>query len=726
MSDNTKKEAPTVKEELNALIQVFKDPDEQESFEKYQKVLDKVTFDQSLFGIKHFGIGEQGTIHRKLRHCLLHYDGKQHTLLEAKGGVKKTLNKVKLENLKIKKLKQTIIDLKRGIKNYQDDISIEEAKIKIDMITDKIEKYQRELKQQYKLIKDAKTQVDVYKEEIERLIPLVEQDGRTFEEAESDYWKFRFVRDAECEVKAKTLGIDKGVMQSISQLPQSTQEEIVREINKIPKQLQGGGVPYEFAYKRLEEGNKAQMLGIGEHQVNDPTQPDIVIGCLKRNEQDVCVTDAENMLVIPGELNHVIDYLWGHSADTGRNMVIQRAMEVGSRYVFFIDDDTLVPRNALAILYSELKKYDRNDDKENQVVPAAIAGHYYKKTLPLESSHLYVMNGKTIPIRPEDLDGSSDIPIINCDGILAAGCMLIDLEKCKKFNMTLPYFMELRAADGDMVGTDDIHFTRKVYDHNLTCLLHTGIKCLHIDKKHKKVYGIRGEDPYAVNDINIFLKKPDSEKKIIIGVPFREGDGPENMSTKFNDINTPRGYALEAIMPKGLKVADARNEIVKEALLQDSDYVFFMDDDVKIPSEVLVELLKLDLDIVACPYPLKQDGYTEAILMKTDKGNVVSLDDYLKEVPTEYENGLMTCNWVITMGCTLIKTEVFKCMREPWFFESYRDNDKGTLITEDAYFTEKAIMSGFTPHIATQFPCCHVDREKDIIYGKPSPVGYAE
>ncbi len=719
MSDDTKKET-TASEELNAMVKVFQDGNEKESFEKYQKTLDKVTFDQSLYGIKHFGIGEQGTIHRKLRHCLLHYDGKQHTLLESENGVNKTLNKIKLQEVKIKRAKLDNDNMNAGRTPLTpaQELDIEANDIKIDMADGEIEKLQRGLKQQYKLIKDAKTQVEVYEKEIERLLPLIEADGRSFEEAEDDYWKMRFVRDAECDVKAKALGVDKGVIQSISQLPQSTQEEIVREINKIPPQLQGGGVPYEFAYKRLEEGGGSQMLAIGESKVNNPTAPDIVIGCLKRSEEDVCVTDVENMLVIPGELNHTVDYVWGHAADTGRNMVIARALEAEARYVFFIDDDTLLPRNALAMLLAELKKYDRNTDDETQVIPSAIAGHYYKKTLPLESAHLYILNGKTVPIRPEDLDGSSDIPIINCDGILAAGCLLIDLKRCKEAGMTLPYFLELRASDGDMLGTDDIHFTRKSYDHNLVCLLHTGIKCLHIDKKNKRVYGDRGSDPYATNDINIFLKKPDAEKKVVIGVPFRDGDGPEKMVTQFNDLKTPRGYKVNATMPKGLKVAEARNTIVKDALKEDADYIFFMDDDVLMPPEVLVELLKLNVDIVACPYPLKQDGYTEAMLMKTDDGFVLTLDDYLDRFPTH--KTLIDCNWVISMGCTLIKTEVFKEMREPWFMESYRDNEEGILVTEDAYFTEKAIMTGFQPKIALNFPCAHVDRKNNVIYAKPS------
>jgi len=525
-------------EELNALVKVFSDDSEKETFEKYQKVLDQVTFDQSLYGIKNFGINAQGTIHRKLRHCLLHYDGKQHTLADSKNGIEKTLNKIKLHEIKIKRLKKEITDLERSHEDHRDNLKIEECEIKIDMISGEIEKLQRGLKQQYKLIKDAQTQVDVYQKEIERLLPLVEKDGRSFEEAESDYWKMRFVRDAETEAKAKTLGIDKGVLESISQLPQSTQEEIVREINKIPLQLQGGGVPYEFAYKRLEEGSKFQQLGIGETKINEPSSPDIVIGCLKRNEKDVCVTDVENMLIIPGEINHVVDYIWGHAADTARNMVIQRALESNAKYVFFIDDDTLIPRNSLAILYDYLKK--QNEAGKN--IPA-IGGHYYKKTLPLESAHLIIDNesGKTIPVRPDAFEENS---VIQCDGILAAGCLLIDLEVCKNNGITLPYFMELRAADGDMIGTDDIHFTRKCVDNNIIPELHLGVKCLHIDKVNKKVYGERSDDPYAVNDINIFLKKPESEKKIIIGVPFRLGDGPENMVTQFNEIKNPKGYLI--------------------------------------------------------------------------------------------------------------------------------------------------------------------------------------
>jgi len=103
--------------------------------------------------------------------------------------------------------------------------------------------------------------------------------------------------------------------------------------------------------------------------------------------------------------------------------------------------------------------------------------------------------------------------------------------------------------------------------------------------------------------------------------------------------------------------------------------------------------------------------------MKTDDGQVVTLDEYRTIYPTP-EDGLIECNWVLTMGCTLIKTNVFKNMREPYFLESYRDNEEGTLITEDAYFTEKAIMSGFIPYIKVSFNCGHVDRNTNTEYRK--------
>ena len=709
---NEKKSAA---EELNAIVKFYNGETGTDDFKKYQDILNKVCFDQSEFGIKNFGIGEQGTIHRKLRHCLLQYDGKVHALLDAQAGLKRASSRVKLQEIKMRKLTQEIqskIDIRTG--KALNDFDIETKEIEIEMCQDEIDKIKRELMQQQKLITDAQNQTNLFKEEIDRLLPLVEADGRTFEQAEADYWKYRFVRDVECEAKANSLGVDKGIIQSISQLPQSTQEEIVKEINKITLQLKGGGLPFEFGYHRLGEGKNTQMLAIGQSKVNDPSAPDIIIGCLKRTEKDICITDAENMLIIPGELNRRIDYVHGYPADTARNMIIQKAMEDGAKYVFFIDDDTLVPRNALCVLYDAMEKHKYKSDR----IWGAIGGHYYKKTLPLQSACLVkdAESGKTVPVRPDQFE---DNEIIVCNGILAAGCLLIDLEVCKLSGMTLPYFMELRAHDGDMLGTDDIHFTRKCLDYKLIPMLHLGVKCLHIDRIRNKVYGVRADEPYCCADVDIFSKKPTSQKKVVIGIPFREGDGPENMVTKFDEIKTPRGFAVEALMPKGPNIADNRNAIIKEALISGADYVFFLDDDVKIKPHYLVEMLNImetsNVEILACPYPLKQDGYVEAILQSDGNGNVMPLNIWLSKTESDGKR-IIEANWVITMGCTMIKTSALHEIREPWFFDSYRDNPEGILVTEDAYFTEKAIRSGFTPYIYLGMPCDHVDRKTGRIY----------
>jgi len=162
-----------------------------------------------------------------------------------------------------------------------------------------------------------------------------------------------------------------------------------------------------------------------------------------------------------------------------------------------------------------------------------------------------------------------------------------------------------------------------------------------------------------------------------------------------------------------LLVPDAQNYAVKTGLAEGYDYIFFVEDDVIIPCNALVQLLSHKADVAGGFYYRKYLPLESAGMCYDENG-----------MPSKIENfcigDVMHNVLVLPMGCTLIRMSVFDKIEFPWFKEV---EVSGRLsVTSDAYFCEKARVAGFDVVIDTGVQCIHVDRVRGILYGHPDIV----
>lgn len=204
-------------------------------------------------------------------------------------------------------------------------------------------------------------------------------------------------------------------------------------------------------------------------------------------------------------------------------------------------------------------------------------------------------------------------------------------------------------------------------------------------------------------------------RKILVASPHRgEKDG---LVTNLFSMQPPAAFSCELSEPYGLSVADARNFIVKKAIDEGYDYIFFIDDDTLIPRNALVKLIHLKADIAGGFYYRKYYPL-ESVGMHFDKdGNPSPIEDYKI-------GDIIHDTLVLPSGCTLIKTEVFKKMEFPWYRTIKRANQPA--LTEDTYFCEKARMLGYDIITDTGIQCLHVDRERGLLYGHSDIVDPAK
>lgn len=197
---------------------------------------------------------------------------------------------------------------------------------------------------------------------------------------------------------------------------------------------------------------------------------------------------------------------------------------------------------------------------------------------------------------------------------------------------------------------------------------------------------------------------------VLVGLPtLEERPISWEWADAYQSLTFPLGASISKLRIKGKGVAEARNEIVLEALRQDADSVLFIGDDV-LPPPNLYDLLSRhkqpmvtgiywSREVVSKPYIWRNllDGPYQA----WKAGEFFEVD------------------WA-GVDATLISTDVFRALEYP-FFDTNWAFEEGqvplSFATEDLYFYAKARAAGFKLYADTQAQCQHQDRRTGRVYG---------
>lgn len=174
----------------------------------------------------------------------------------------------------------------------------------------------------------------------------------------------------------------------------------------------------------------------------------------------------------------------GNDRAHNREVLAEKAVECGARYLFYLDDDTFCPNNTFKSLIYEL-------EKDPQIM---IAGGIYT-TKEVEAQPLVF---KTIGDGPFWNWKVGDT--FDCEG-LGTGCMMIKTEVFQ--HIPKPWFLEpdetpigvtKRLGNEDVPithsgGTEDLYFCQKVIDAGFRIRAHGGVLPAHMDQ-NGVVYGL--------------------------------------------------------------------------------------------------------------------------------------------------------------------------------------------------------------------------------------------
>lgn len=496
---------------------------------------------------------------------------------------------------------------------------------------------------------------------------------------------------------------DKNILEKLSELDDWALRIVNDFILRVKLDIQNNPNSVNFIYKKYDIENISINLLEKEK--------DLLIVALKRNEKDTILTDIENRLVIPNDIksyNYMIIY--GMPVTQARNFAVEKALKDNYKHLLFVDDDILAPNNALVNLWNLM--YKKELDKEilqytNNKRPLVVAADYPKKMEPYESAHKYSIVKDNIAI---------------LDKICAMGFTLINIKDLTKL-VSLPLFWEFGASDGYWSMGEDAFFTQNMIHYTKTYpLLDLNTKCLHYDKIRKKIYGIRDNNiTYASNTIYDFemLRISKSYPKILIGLPTRHEQEP--IAVELTKMELYRGYRTEILRVNGYKVDEARNILAQEAIKRDADYLLFIDNDVIPETNGLNKLLDIieqdkNIGMVVGDYTTKGYDNTSVHLQQIVDINNINDGLVIEVNRLKTENNIIENNWLVGLGFALIRTDVFKQLRPPYFKCIARHPVFDKEINEDAWFSELLFFNGYKILIDTNNQCLHIDFDNKIIY----------
>lgn len=205
--------------------------------------------------------------------------------------------------------------------------------------------------------------------------------------------------------------------------------------------------------------------------------------------------------------------------------------------------------------------------------------------------------------------------------------------------------------------------------------------------------------------------------RILIAVPTFENIYPDTFKAIYDVDRCENEVLFEFV--RGYDCATARNKIAQKAIDMDTDYVLMVDNDVVIPKDSLSNLLSNNKDVCLGYYAHRgpDNVYSgRSCICRLYNSNGIAYFNYpLESEYTAEELKAMADKgeYVIKihgggMGCALIKTDVFRVLKYPWY--DWINYESKGMLSEDLYFCEGCRKADIKIYADTRVNCGHMLR----------------
>jgi hypothetical protein len=148
------------------------------------------------------------------------------------------------------------------------------------------------------------------------------------------------------------------------------------------------------------------------------------------------------------------------------------------------------------------------------------------------------------------------------------------------------------------------------------------------------------------------------------------------------------GIKINCAFNIGSVVTIARRNLVDIFLQSGFDYIWWVDSDMKFPTDTPLRLLKRNKDIVGVNYRRRRFPNPNFTGMSGAPGT------YTEFVTTDNSPAMETID-VLPHGCVLVKREVYEKIPQPHYLQEFIP-ELNLEIGEDIYFCQQAQKAGYT------------------------------
>jgi len=213
-------------------------------------------------------------------------------------------------------------------------------------------------------------------------------------------------------------------------------------------------------------------------------------------------------------------------------------------------------------------------------------------------------------------------------------------------------------------------------------------------------------------------------KRVLIAITTAETVCQETMQSIY-ELEKPEDVQTELRIHHSYNVADGRNELVQIMYNEGFDYIFFVDSDVVLPKNALVDLYNMQWYMCVGTYPRKemqtftdQDPWTT--LYWHNDNNKTKYCPYFMPFSV-LKPGIIVPVDGCGLGCALLSRQLFDLLPYPWFVFAHEGNPSDEnhdeyCIGEDLYFCRSVIRADIQPWAHGSVICGHVGK---MIYKFP-------
>ena len=208
--------------------------------------------------------------------------------------------------------------------------------------------------------------------------------------------------------------------------------------------------------------------------------------------------------------------------------------------------------------------------------------------------------------------------------------------------------------------------------------------------------------------------------KILIAITTAETVHHETMESIYNLRKAPDMEITLKII-HSYDVANGRNKLVQIARNLKMDYIFFVDSDIVLPPNALIDLAKPNLLIVNGTYVRKEiasitsdNPWTTLYRHDPQNTNKYNFGPFWLSQNELPDSGLIPVD-AAGLGCTLINMKVFDILggNDDWFVFTKEESklDLGPYcIGEDMYFYRNCLRHDIQPYAEGSVRCGHIGK----------------